>query len=93
LEEQRKGVVWLGDLHFRTAVWFTDTRDQAEITYRIEVGRDGEGLVKIGENAGNPWVKWGWIAAAVLVPVGIVGLGLWQVRRVRRSPTPGRRNN
>jgi hypothetical protein len=75
-------------LDFREALLFTDTRDRVEVTYRVEVGPDGGRLVKVAENAGNPWVRWGWIATGVLVPVGVIGLGLWYVRRVRCRRNP-----
>jgi hypothetical protein len=83
----RAGVVLLGSdypLDFRTALPFTDNRDRVEITYRVEVGPDGGRLVKIGENAGDPWVRRGWIAAAISVSIGIIGLGLWGVKRIWR---------
>lgn len=72
------------DLDFRTVLLFTDTRERVEITCRVELGPDGGRLVKVAENEGNPWVRWGWIAAGVLVPVGLIGLGIWRIRRSRR---------
>ncbi|VTS00014.1 unnamed protein product [Gemmata massiliana] len=76
------------EINFRTALLFTDTRDRIEITYRVEVRQDSGHVVKIGENVGNRWVERGWIAAAIFVPLGIISLGLWRVRRVRRLRTP-----
>jgi hypothetical protein len=85
-----KGVVKLEhaavQLDFRESLLFTDTRDRVEITYRVEVGPDGGRLVKVAENAGDPWVRRAWVAAGALVLVGIVGLGIWRLRRVRRRP-------
>lgn len=70
-------------LAFRKNLPFTDTRDRVEITYRVEVGPDGGRLVKVRENAGNLWVRRGWIAAGLLFSVGVVGLGIWRVRQIR----------
>ncbi|MBN9121478.1 MAG: hypothetical protein J0I06_20400 [Planctomycetes bacterium] len=85
LQAPRDGVVPFDRLDFRTTLPFTDTRDRVEITYRVEVGPDGARLVQVGENAGNPWVERGWIAAAVLASAAAIALGVWVVRRVRRS--------
>jgi hypothetical protein len=75
--DKRDGLVLLGetpDSH-AASLPFTDNRDRIEITYRVELGPDGGRLVKVGENAGNPWVKWGRIAAAVFV--SIVFFWIW----------------
>jgi hypothetical protein len=78
---------------FRKAVVFTDNRKRAEITCRIEIGPDGDRIVQVSENAGDAWVKWAWIAAGVLLMVGVLSLGLWSLRRIRRrnplSASPG----
>jgi hypothetical protein len=87
--KNRDGLVLLGEIpDSRASLPFTDNRDRIEITYRVEVGPDGGRLMKVGENAGNPWVKWGRITAAVFVSIGIIGLGLRWVRRAWRPHTP-----
>jgi hypothetical protein len=86
--EKRNELVLVGETpDAREILLFTDNRDRIEFTYRVEVGPDGGQLVKVGENAANPWVKRGWIAAAVFVSLGITGLTLRWVWRVRRPPT------
>jgi hypothetical protein len=71
-------------LYFSKTLLFTDNRERAEITYRIEVGLDGR-LVKVSENAGNPWVKWGgWIVVGLTVLVGGACFGVWKVMRIGR---------
>jgi hypothetical protein len=85
--KNRNELVLLGETpSSRTSLPFTDNRDRIEFTYRVEVGADGGQLVKIGENAGNPWVKRGWIAAVVFVSLGIIGLGLRWVWGRRPHP-------
>jgi hypothetical protein len=92
---ERDGLVLLGETpESCAALPFTDNRERIEFTYRVEIGPDGGQLVKVGENAGNSWVKRGWIAAAIFISLGIVGLGLRWVwgarrRRVPERPTTG----
>lgn len=72
-------------IYFRKGVWFTDNRERAEITYRIEKDEkepNGWRLVKVSESEGNPWVRRGWVAVGVLLAVGFVVLGFRSVRRL-----------
>ncbi len=80
----REGTVWLGYVKSGTSLPFTDDRDRVEITHRVGTGADGRPRLEEGaRNAGNPSVGRGWAAAAALSTVGIVGLGVWLVRRYR----------
>jgi|GEM_PF-6854961 len=69
-------------LDFREAVWFTDNRQRAEITCRIDVEPDGVKLVVVSENRGDPWVRWGWIVGGALAMAGVTGLGFRWIRRI-----------
>ena len=62
-------------------------RERVEITYRAEIGPEGGRLVKVWENAGDPWVKRRWMAAGILIPVGLIGLVVWRIRRRRNLAT------
>jgi hypothetical protein len=82
------GAFQIGTIKSHGVVPFNDTRQQIEITYRIEVEASSGQLVEVSQNAGNPWVKWGGVAACIFVPFGIFGLalfGLWRVYLRRRT--------
>lgn len=59
-----------------------------ELTYRIEPGPDGGRVVRVTEAPAEPAVgggRWtGWVVGGVAA-VGVVWLGLWYARRVRRE--------
>lgn len=64
---------------------FWDDRKVVEWTYRIDHGPDGWRLVSAGGNDPDPRIKWAWTGGiCCFLPVGVVGLGLWAVRRLRR---------
>jgi hypothetical protein len=85
-EQKRNGALKLGELSFRVDLPLYDRRDPVEVTYRIEIGSEGGRLVKVSENAGNPWVKGAMVAVPVLFGLAAIRLGLRASRRARNRP-------
>lgn len=77
-----KNALRLGGIGGRGSVWVFEFRDRVELTYRVEAGPDGGGLVYVGQNPGYGWVC---CLSGVLLPVGVVWLGMWLARWVRHQ--------
>jgi hypothetical protein len=74
-----RGAVVLGTVDARGSVWFTDNRQEIEVTYRIEVGPGR--LVEVSRNSGDPMYRWVRLVPCFLLPLGAVGLCAWGIRR------------
>lgn len=83
------GIELVGSLDLRGYYLpFWDDRKVVERTVRVDRGPDGWRLVTVADNDPDPPPVWGWVAGVCFLPVGLIGLGVWMARRLRRRARP-----